>query len=199
MVSWRLTDRVLDLLLPGDQERVLLRLARHANDLGASCRPGIRLLTRETGCSERTVQRALLALQRGGYIRPVAYPQGGRGKATEWQLCADRWIVENPVTGDTLLEGNPDTDGTLSGRKPRQIRPERVPNLTQNGVTGDTPVDQEKIKKRGDGGRPPGPPHFSKIADAQIRPPEEYRDGTARRYPPPPATVQLRGLAKYSQ
>jgi hypothetical protein len=142
-MSWRLTDRVLDLLLPDDQERVLLRLARHANDQGGSCRPGIALLMAETGRSERTVQRALLRLQQGGYIRAVAFPTGGRARTTEWQLCTGGWplrspappVAENPVTGDALLEGNPVMRGTLSGQYP----------VTAGGVNGQYPVTHDTV------------------------------------------------------
>lgn len=137
-------DRVCNLLLPCDEERVLLRLARHANDQGGSCRPGMDLLTAETGRGCRTIQRALKDLEARGYIRAVAYRNGGQGRVTEWVLCLETWVEQhqpNPDTNDALLNEYP----VVSDAEPRRICRDTPSFLSQYPDKYDAPVGHETV------------------------------------------------------
>jgi hypothetical protein len=80
-MSYKLVDRVLNLWkfvrLSADEEQVLTRLAQHAHDDGTHCYPSIPTLAKETGKSERAVQRHLQRLQDLELIRPVHDRRGG--------------------------------------------------------------------------------------------------------------------------
>lgn len=140
-------DQVCTLALPAEQEQVLMRLAQRASDDGTHCYPSVDELARSTGRTERTVQRALRALQAAGHIQVLAYPHGGRGHATEWLVCpqlnGDIRGVKGD-TSDTLLDEERVTPVA------ERVTPttERVTPVVVKGDTGVTPVDQEKIKKR---------------------------------------------------
>jgi len=153
-MSYRLQDRVLNLHLPDSATVILIGMARHANNDGQSCRPGVALLAAELGKSERTIQRGFRALEQRGLIRPVAHRRGGRGCATHWELVLDNWVDEYRPKGDrvaTLLEEGlaqrvtpPVTKGDTSG-------PQTVTPAVTNGDTVATPVDQEPVNRTGHG------------------------------------------------
>ena len=77
-MGYRLVDAVLLLALPGDEERVLLRLARHADNRTAECRLKVDTLAEEVARTPRAVQLALRKLERRGLV-VVAAESGGAG------------------------------------------------------------------------------------------------------------------------
>ncbi len=68
------------------QREVMLNLADHAHDDGTSCRPSLDVLNWKTKSDRRNVQKTLRSLEALGVLVPVAYPQGGRGRATEYEI-----------------------------------------------------------------------------------------------------------------
>lgn len=174
-MSWRLMDRVCNLLLPCDEERVLLRLARHAYDDGTNCRPGMELLMQETGRGPRAIQRSLVELERRGYIRSVAYRCGGRGKATEWQLCLAQWVdqyVPNGDIDDTLSNEETEENPVVYDAKPRRPRQETPSFLSQNPVVYTTPVGHETVNRTG---------HETVSTSGAFAPDPLKENGTAKR------------------
>lgn len=161
-VSWRLQDVIWTLKLPTEQRVLLLALAKHANDDGGSCYPGVRLLAWELDKTERSVQRGLSELKAAGLIRVVAYPQGGRGRSTEWQITlgqAERkppYRAENGDTDDIVDAVKGDAGVTVTAVErvtsvAERVTPvtERVTPVSQNGDTGVTPKvikDHAKIR-----------------------------------------------------
>lgn len=148
-------EAVLDLRLPDEQERVLLRLARYAADDGSRCFPGVAVLAVDSGRSERSVQRTLRALEGDGWIVPVANRYGGRGRTTEFILTISCTKKGDTRRIDETVKG--DTDGTLSDEETvtrmtpisaERVTPvaERVTPVVVKGDTRVTPIDQEQIK-----------------------------------------------------
>lgn len=138
-MSWRLMEQVLDLRLPDEQERVLVRLARYAADDGTRCFPGVATLAEQTGRSERSVQRVLRVLEGRRYIVPVANATGGRGRRAEYRV-----VLPCPGKGDTHV--------TLSGSQtaspappfdPERVTP--VPPIPPETVTPVTSFDLERV------------------------------------------------------
>lgn len=73
-LSIKIIEAVLDLTVGSSNNKlVLLVLANYTNDQGR-CWPSIATLTKKTELSERTVQRALAQLQRGGFLEVIHMP-----------------------------------------------------------------------------------------------------------------------------
>lgn len=85
-MSVRLMTQVWDIPLPCSQKLVLLKLADNAHDDGLSARPGVSVIARQSGLSERCVQYALRDLESAGYIAATQFAEGGRGHVTEYRL-----------------------------------------------------------------------------------------------------------------
>jgi hypothetical protein len=95
-------------------QTVASALADYADANGGSCYPSVRRLAYDTGLHERTVQRALSAIESRGLLRRDA--RGGRGRATEYDLiCPPKpagkgdtppagEAVENVVKGDSWFQ-----------------------------------------------------------------------------------------------
>jgi hypothetical protein len=68
------------------QKLVLLALVDHACDDCGFCWPGMRHLAVKTGLGSTAIAAAIKALAESpeGLLRIHAYPQGGRGRATEY-------------------------------------------------------------------------------------------------------------------
>jgi hypothetical protein len=147
-------EAVLDLRLPDEQERVLVRLARYASDDGSRCFPGVSALAEECDRSERSIQRVLRTLEGDGLILPVAHRAGGRGRSTEYRL-----MIQAPIKGDTGVTDSQrkgDTHDTLLGSErvtpmtpfcAERVTPvtKRVTPVTVKGDTGVTPIGHEEI------------------------------------------------------
>src|SRR4051812_3732827 len=94
-MSWRLMERVCDLALPNNEFRILMLLARRANDDGTGAFPSVARLVSESGNAERTVRYTLRSLEAGGWITAVAYRRGGRGHATEYRITLPPTASQN--------------------------------------------------------------------------------------------------------
>jgi hypothetical protein len=71
----------------GSERLVLIALANHACTDKAECWPSVRLLARESRCSERTVQYALRQLEHAGRIKRRR--EKGQNGTTRWALVFD--------------------------------------------------------------------------------------------------------------
>lgn len=96
-VSVRLMADVWPLKLPLPQKVVLLALADHAGIDGCNAYPSVARLSEHCSVDPRTVQRALRALEAGGYIvaetpasqnRPTSYRVTLRGDTVPGRQCA---------------------------------------------------------------------------------------------------------------
>lgn len=85
-MSIKLVSQVWELDLPRNEKLIALALADHGDDDGAYIFPSVPRIAWKTGYEERQVQTILRALEARGLIRVVAYPKGGRGKATEYKM-----------------------------------------------------------------------------------------------------------------
>src|SRR5258708_30391836 len=93
-MSARLMGLVFEHHPPGCDLVVCLALADQADHWGNNIFPGVALLAKMTGLSERTVQRALSALEANGWLQVVGYRNGGRSPATRWRVNAR--LIEDP-------------------------------------------------------------------------------------------------------
>jgi len=85
-MSVKLMGQVWELKIDHATSHVLIAMADHARDDGSRCFPSVGYLSWKTNYSVRQVQRILVNLEDRGIIIPVAYQNGGRGFATEYQL-----------------------------------------------------------------------------------------------------------------
>jgi Helix-turn-helix domain len=103
LVSYKLVDKVFDVVLPSSEKQVLGSLARHAHNDGSEARPCVQTIMRETSLSERTVQRALRKLETRSWIADASPDKGKRGgkKPVNYRLIPDKWsviVAPTPVT-----------------------------------------------------------------------------------------------------
>src|SRR5258708_30839191 len=85
-MSARLMGLVFEHHPPGCDLVVCLALADQADHWGNNIFPGVALLAKMTGLSERTVQRALSALEANGWLQVVGYRNGGRSRGAPWRI-----------------------------------------------------------------------------------------------------------------
>lgn len=116
-VSISLMSEVWEADLPRDQKIVLLAMADHAQDDGSRVFPGVERLAQKCGYSERSVRRKIADLKDEGLLEPVAYEEGGRGHATEFNIHAENldklsYFTEKGDSGDE----NPDTGDDKPGQ-----------------------------------------------------------------------------------
>jgi hypothetical protein len=125
---------------------VLLVLANSADDNGGNCFPGNALIARRTRYSERTVIRAVVELERQGWIT-VLQRRGGRPKCgarkhelaeyhTQYMINVARLKGHEGVT---LLQANSATateeTGTLKGCRSVTVSEQKRVTLTQETMT----------------------------------------------------------------
>ncbi len=144
-------EGVWELGLTDEQFRLLMALARHAQDDGSQCFPGVELLAAETQRSERAVQRGLRQLEAAGHILPVAHRHGGRGHSTQYQLvikgdAADTLYPHEPV--DKL--GITPAQGTERVTEVAPIEAERVTFVVVKGDASVTPIGNEPVSTTGE-------------------------------------------------
>jgi hypothetical protein len=118
--------------LPHNKAWLLMALSDHAHDDGTRCFPGVGKLAWKTGYGARQVRRILHDLRDDGIIEPVAFVQGGRGRATEYTLYLARGTMKplyevdrgDHIKDDILtlaLSGKPDIPGQkddIPGKNP---------------------------------------------------------------------------------
>jgi len=198
-------DRVADLPVTDEQFRILMLLAKRAQDDGTRARPGIKKLMEQTGKSERAVQRGLHDLQAAGLIVATSYLTGGRGHATEYRLVLPNGDTSgtlsptarpetvtpvapistapavNGATHDALSVTKGATNDALTsvkGATAAAVSPERVPSMTLKGATGGTPIGPEYIRREDASSRRRNEEGVTGEGRASPRPP-------AVRLPPP--------------
>src|SRR4028119_1001522 len=89
-MSIKLMNQVWELDLSHDKQNILIAMADHANDDGVNCFPGVDYLAWKCGYDRRSIQRILRLLEDDGLISPLAFPEGGRGHATEYKIDVTR-------------------------------------------------------------------------------------------------------------
>lgn len=88
-MAFHLTRYVWAMPMPGLRKLVLLALADHADQETRRCWPGVALLARRCGLSERAVREHLRGLEDDGLIVQVFQPVGGRGRATVYAVLPE--------------------------------------------------------------------------------------------------------------
>lgn len=83
-MSYKHTAAVWTLEIPAVTQHVLHALAYHACELCGLAWPSGALLAAECNLGATAVQAALASLRKTGLLRVHAYPQGGRGRATQY-------------------------------------------------------------------------------------------------------------------
>ncbi|GAB5502741.1 MAG: hypothetical protein Pyrs2KO_13960 [Pyruvatibacter sp.] len=134
------------------EKLVLMKLADHANDDGGNAWPAVELMAAECGCSERSVQRYLRALEERGLIT-MTRNGGGRHQTNCYQVELDAlWTIRLPTRNEReaariekLAPGKGDSVAGLSADQPPPngdsvsgFEGETVTGETQNPDTGVT-------------------------------------------------------------
>lgn len=82
------------------EKLVLMKLADHANDDGENAWPAVELMAAECGCSERSVQRYLRALEERGLIT-MTRNGGGRHQTNCYRVELEAlWTIRLPTRND---------------------------------------------------------------------------------------------------
>lgn len=140
-------SRVWKLDLPHARQAVLLVMADHGNDEGASIFPSTGLIAWKSGYSKRQAQRIIDAMEADGLILQVAEAHGYR--PTEYRIC---WEAARE---------KPAYEPSKKGRKPRGDK-----TSPQVGRSDDAPDDAS-----GEGEMsPPGATSRAKRGDTQMSP-----------------------------
>jgi hypothetical protein len=122
-MSHQATEWAIKLELSPTLKLLLMCLAHHANKEGLDSYPGMAKLEKETGLSNRTIQKNITVLCELGLISSLNGRVGGRGNRSSYQLHFDssgpetpNSTPQNPETGATktpkLAQENPETDAT---------------------------------------------------------------------------------------
>jgi predicted transcriptional regulator len=137
-VSYKLVDKVFDVVLPSSEKQVLGSLARHAHNDGSEARPCVQTIMRETGLSERTVQRALRKLETRGWIADANPDKGKKGgkKPVNYRLIPGKWgviVAPTPVMVTPLpVSHRHPTPVTVAPESVRQsVQDNRYKNLSE--------------------------------------------------------------------
>ena len=139
--------------VPPVQKLVLLALADHACEFCGLCWPGMKSLAIKTGLGETAITNAVKALSSGGLVKIHRYPQGGRGRATEYVVLPQAMKLSTAPCGKCGLRmtfppsrGGYDNSGTDKGAATRPVSGE-----TPRGASENPPPGEEKPPAR----RPP--------------------------------------------
>lgn len=141
-MSAKLMGQVWELQLHANEQIVLLALADHARDDGSSVYPSVAYLAWKVGCSERTVQRILRALESAKLIEDVSGKHGGRNHTTVYQIHVTNGVKKSPFATtkgchiDTAIKG----DNLSKGDKYDTQR------VTNQVVKGDIAVSPEPLE-----------------------------------------------------
>lgn len=127
---------------------VLLALADFANDEGR-CFPSVETLAEKSRMSERSVQRAVRAMEEAGFLS--IEPGGGRHSANQYVIDVDALRAisatkTDPVQPPTEPENTP-SDPELRGDNLTPLNPSGVTSTTFRGDTGVTLTVKEETSK----------------------------------------------------
>jgi DNA-binding Lrp family transcriptional regulator len=149
-VSYQLVDTVFYFGSSPTEKAVLLALCKHANRDGTNSFASVATIADETALSERTVQRALRALEKRkygeGYIMAVSGKKGGRkGLTVNYKILLPlddiAEAVKRKQTGDT--QSPLETDGCQSDTPTGDTQSGRV---TDSHPTGDTVTPESVLE-----------------------------------------------------
>ena len=151
-MSIKVMTQVWELDLPRSEKLIALALADHGDDDGAHIYPSVARIAWKTGYSERQVQDILRALEARGLIRVVAYPNGGRGKATEYKMDIEKGARLAPFKPTNGANSAPYIDEKDAETAPYQGQKGAVSSKkgavsAQNGAPGCTPTVIETLKQ----------------------------------------------------
>ncbi|MDO9502155.1 helix-turn-helix domain-containing protein [Falsiroseomonas sp.] len=133
-INWARSVRGLDV----PAKAVLLLLADHAGDTTSACNPSIKRLADDVGASERTIQRALVALRAAGLIHCDG--KGGRG-----QTC--HYTLRVPDRHNPTLFPHPLRDVSLAQKTSPAMSPIRGEDAAER-VTPEAPFHEEQNAER---------------------------------------------------
>ena len=122
-MSARLMGHAFYAQLPLLEKMVLLVLCDHANDAGEHVFAGATVLAVKAGVSERTIHRAMKALEDLGLVTPTA--GGGRGHQKHVRINLPR-LREEGAKGDKLAK--------FPAEKGDKSAPETLPNGAVGGA-----------------------------------------------------------------
>lgn len=127
---------------PRGQILVLLSFARHANTKGISY-PSVRTTAKETGLSDRTVQRWTRKLVSIGLLFQMGSNTGGSAnnpKSTTWyRLFAQTYADFKQTTGDNVMSPVPPSEEPVDNSRKDELRGDKQGGggVTKRAVRGD--------------------------------------------------------------
>lgn len=146
-------DAAYGQVLPPAQKAVLVVLARHS-DAAGRCRPGVERMSTLTGYDDRTVRRALAALDDRNLI--VLGPRHRRPNGTlsgrDYQLHLAALGFDPP---DIMTAGPPDT--VTTGTSGHSVPQPPVTMSAQEGVTREEENPRTRADDQSQPATPPGP------------------------------------------
>lgn len=184
---------VWDLPIEPTQKLLLLAIADHADDAGFNAYPSIARLAERCTISERTVQRALRALEKDGWIAV-------QRRATRYQPTCYRVSLDGPSKAPKevpeVLSEDAARGDNLAPLEPSGVTPEVVRGDTgvASGVTPVSPepsLNRPRTKSAGD--TPPAPPAERFELGGFI---EDYAEITGGILPPGLSARPLRDVAR---
>jgi hypothetical protein len=131
--------------LTSTQRLICHTLALHMDTKGGSCFPSTPLLASESGCSKRTVEIALAAIEAAGFIRRERGGGRGRGDKSTYQASVPERAKQ--VRSFAIEMG--EADSPIIGSKGRRTFAGRANLTTQKGE-----ADSPEEVRRTTGGRP---------------------------------------------
>lgn len=170
-MSIKLVSQVWELDLPRNEKLIALALADHGDDDGAYIFPSVPRIAWKTGYEERQVQTILRALEARGLIRVVAYPKGGRGKATEYKMdihkCAKLAPFRPPKDADIApYIDEKDADIAPYQGEKGAVSSKKGAVSAQKGAPGCTPTVIETLKQPSEKNTSPQPQEQKPTPDA---------------------------------
>jgi Helix-turn-helix domain len=110
-MAYELVDAVFDLALPHVPKAVLLSLARHAQHGSTHTWPSQKTIATESGLALRSVRTGLAYLEKHQLAVPIAYPKGGRGRTTVYELALTPSPEEETIEEEETRQGVPGLNG----------------------------------------------------------------------------------------
>ncbi len=145
--------------LPTAQKLLLMGLCDRASEDGLGVYPGNKLMAQYVSVTDRQVRRLLHDLEVDGWIRRDKYPNGGHGRAVEWEVNVDKVFDEARAAGWTQKRTR--TSTSTFGKEPGHRRPTTRTSATNNPDTSvhptlRNPYEPESLKVQTENPRQPG-------------------------------------------
>lgn len=127
LFTWRSAIASPECALSSTARLVALTLSLHMNERGASCFPSVATLAKETGLSDRSVQKSIALLEADGWleVKQGGSPRGGRRAANTYRAAfPESYLNEageageaRPVNEVRGSEGRPVNEATATGER----------------------------------------------------------------------------------